>query len=81
MEQTKNSKETLNFGLSKKRKLKRQQLINFTDQCAKLHQCAKFHEKYYVQLEKIKKCFSGENRLFRPFLESYKKSKISLIDK
>ena len=32
MEQTKNLKETLNFDLSKKRKLKRQQLINFTDQ-------------------------------------------------
>ena len=37
-----------------------------------LHQCAKFHEKIYkVQLEKFKKYrFSGENRLFRRFLES-----------
>ena len=36
-----------------------------------LHQCAKFHEKYKVQLEKFKKYrFTGENRLFRRFLES-----------
>ena len=34
-----------------------------------LQQCAKFHEK--VQLEKFKKYrFSGQNRLFRRFLES-----------
>ena len=36
-----------------------------------LHQCAKFHKKYKVQLEKFKKYrFSGKNRLFRQFLES-----------
>ena len=36
-----------------------------------LQQCAKFHKKYKVQLEKFKKYrFSGENRLFRRFLES-----------
>ena len=34
-----------------------------------LHQCAKFHEKKsIVQLKKYR--FSGENRLFRRFLES-----------
>ena len=35
-----------------------------------LHQCAHFMKKYKVHLEKFKKYrFSGENRLFRRFLE------------
>ena len=35
------------------------------------NQCANFMKKYKVQLEKFKIChFSGENRLFRGFLES-----------
>ena len=43
---------------------------------ANLHQCAKFHEKFKVQLEKFKKYhFSGENRHFRAIFRKFRLQK------